>query len=139
VKNNKTKKVAGVDLSSDCFLYTPDLANTASWMFPVLVRGSEMKTRNLISMHLHRFDAMTAGLPETLRQKLWERLVGAATCMDMHVDRSVLTKTVDTPAQVAEPTSPVKEKPLKRDKHTEEMIAKADRMASAFLKTLGLD
>jgi hypothetical protein len=141
VKNNgKTKKVAGVDLSSDCFLYTPDLANTASWMFPVLVRGNEPLTRNQIVMHLHNFDARTAALPEALRQELWDNLRGCAVTHGIRAERRVFAAKSE---QAAEPTPTVqpsvKEKPLKRDRQTEEMLASADRMATAFLKSMGLD
>jgi hypothetical protein len=141
VKNNgKTKKVANVDLSSDCFLYTPDLANTASWIFPVLVRGDEAKTRNLITMHLHNFDVRTAALPCELRQELFDMLRGCAITHGLRAERRVFAAKNE---QAAEPTPtvqpPVKEKPLKRDKHTEETLARADRMATAFLKSMGLD
>jgi hypothetical protein len=130
VKNSKTKKVAGVDLSSDCFLYTPDVENTSVWLFPVLIRGDEAKTRNLISMHLHNFDVRTAGLSESLRQELWNMLRGCAVTHGIRAERRVFAAKNEAPTQTAEPTP---------DKHTEELIAKADHMASAFLKTLGLD
>jgi hypothetical protein len=97
-KNLKTKKVAGVDLNAECFLYAPDAENTSSWLFPVLVRGEEAKTRNLIVMHLHNFNVRTAALPDALRQKLWERLVGAEKCIDVHIERDILKKTIDTGA-----------------------------------------
>jgi hypothetical protein len=142
LKNNgKTKKVAGVDLNADCFLLTPDPANTSSWLFPVLVRGDEAKTRNLIVMHLHNFDERTAALAEALRQELWDMLRGCAIAHGIRAERRVFAANSETD-KTAVPlpvVSPVKEKPLKPDRHTEEMLASADRMATAFLKSMGLD
>ncbi len=138
MKSAKTRKVAGVDCNADAFLYTPDLENTSSWVFPVLIRGDESKTRNLISMHLHNFDVRTAALSESLRQELWDMLRGCAVTHGLRAER----RTFAAKNETAEPPPvqpPVIEKPLKPDKCTEELIAKADRMASAFLKSLGLD
>jgi hypothetical protein len=140
LKNGKTKKVAGVDCGSDCFLYAPDAENTSSWLFAVLVRGDEAKTRNLISMHLHNFDARTAGLPCELRQELWDMLRGCAVTHGLHAERRAFAAKNEAPTQTAEPpVQPPKEKPLKPDRRTEEMLARADRMATAFLKSMGLD
>ena len=135
-KSGKTRKVAGVDLNAACFLWTPDLENTGSWLFPVLVLGDEAKTRNQIVMHLHNFDVKTAALPCELRQELFDMLRGCAISHGLRAERRVFAAKNEAPTQTVQPP---KDKPLKRDKHTEELIAKADRMAAAFLKSIGLD
>lgn len=140
LKNGKTRKVAGVDLNAECFLHAPDPANTAGWIFPVLVRGDEAKTRNLIVMHLHNFDVRTAALSESLRQELYDMLRGCAVTHGIRAERRTFAAKNEAPIQTAEPpVQPPKDKPLKRDKHTEETLARADRMATAFLKSMGLD
>jgi len=112
-------------------------------MFPVLVLGDEPKTRNLIAMHLHNFDVRTAALSESLRQELWDMLRGCAVTHGLRAERRVFSAKNEEPTKATEPTPPVKppvkEKPLKSDRHAEELIAKADRMATAFLKSMGLD
>ena len=143
MNNGKTKKVAGVDLNADCFLHTPDLENTSSWIFPVLVLGDDAKTRNLIAMHLHNFDVRTAALPEALRQELWDNLRGCAVTHGLRAERRVFAAKNEEPAKAAEPP-PVKPpkmraKEIQIQKELKELAAMADIRADLFLKQLGLD
>ena len=142
--NGKTKKVAGVDLNAECFLYSPDLENTSSWIFPVLVRGDEMKTRNLIAMHLHNFDARTAGLSEALRQQLFDMLRGCAITHGLHAERRMFAAKSEASAIPAEPPPSVKPPKMRAEeiliqKELKQLAAMADIRADLFLKQLGID
>ena len=140
MKDGKTRKVAGMDLNADCFLYAPDLANTASWLFPVLLRGEEDKTRNLIVMHLHNFDGRTAGLPCELRQELFDMLRGCAITHGLRADRRTFAASSDAPTPAAAPVEvKVKQKPLKKDLYVEEVVAEQDRFCNELLRSLGLE
>jgi hypothetical protein len=147
LKNGKTKKVAGVDLNAECFLYSPDPENTSVWLFPVLVRGNDALTRNLITMHLHNFDARTAALSESLRQELWDMLRGCAVTHGLRAERRVFAAKNEEPTRAAEPPPPVEPpKPaepvivkLKKDPALERLIALADRRADELLRAMGLE
>jgi hypothetical protein len=138
--NRKTRKVAGMDLNADCFLYAPDLANTASWLFPVLLRGDEDKTRNLIVMHLHNFDGRTAGLTCELRQELFNMLRGCAITHGLRAERRTFAAKSDAPTPAAAPPVPVRVKVAKQepiDPETQAIYDDADAKATALLKRLG--
>lgn len=144
LKNAKTRRVAGVDLNADCFLYAPDAANTSGWLFPVLVRGDEPKTRNLIAMHLHNFDVRTAALSEALRQELWDMLRGCAITHGIRIERRVFAAKNEEPAKATEPQPPVKPPKMRAEeiqiqKELKELAAMADIKADLFLKQLGLE
>jgi len=75
-KGDKTKRVAGVDLSAKSFLYVGDLNDTSSWLLPVHVPGDAQKTINLLKNHLARFYEMKS-IPTAHKKNLWIALCGA--------------------------------------------------------------
>jgi len=126
--NTKTKRVAGVDLSPRCFAYVGDPDDTSTWKLPLHVLGDATKTVNAIKDSLGRFQ-QTQGIPEHLRESVRLLCIGAAIAHHVPVDRSVLTKTVVTPAQGAELTT----------QQLKELEAIADARADELLAALGLD
>ena len=141
LKNDKTKKVNGTDLSSRCFLWAPDTENTDSWCLPVFDPTSAAKTQNLLKNHLARFSEMKS-IPPAERPKLWERLIGA--CIAHGIDVSKHTepvKAAESPTVQVEPPKPAEPVILKikKDPEIERLIALADRRADEMLRAMGLE
>src|SRR5262249_18011385 len=85
-KGDKTKRVAGVDLSAKSFLFVGDLDDTSTWLLPIFVPGDAKKTVNLIKNHLARFYEMKS-IPEQHRRDLLIALCGAAKAHGLIVNR----------------------------------------------------
>jgi hypothetical protein len=134
--NRRTKKVAGIDLSLEVFAYVGCPKDTSTWLFPVLVRGDEAKTRNLIKSGLHHFDAVKK-LPEEMRQEVWNVLRGAALANGLHAERRTFAATA--PEAPSLPGGERPTEPVLSTKRLKELTALADARADAFLAGLGLD
>ena len=105
-------------------------------MLPVLILGDEQKTVNILKVHQHRFDAMTADIPCEFRQELWEMLRGCCITRGIACERRTFVAPAEVPKRVIEP------RPMQAAVHLEpsrEMVALADARAKAFLKSLGLE
>jgi hypothetical protein len=146
-KGEKTKRVNGVDCNSRCFAYVGNPDDTSSWHLCVHVLGDTEKTINAVKNALGRFD-QTKGIPEDQRETVRLLCIGAAIAHGVRVDRSILTKTVETPARTAETTPTVQPAPKpaqvivkrkKEDRALEAAIALADRRATELLRSLGLE
>jgi hypothetical protein len=135
----KTKRCHGVDLHSRCFAYVGDEEDTSTWHCCIHVLGDPAKTVNAIKNSLSRFDE-TKGIPDSEREAVWHTVRGAALAHNVRVDRSILTRKAEAPAQVAEPKPPKVEahKPL-RDKKLNDLAALFDRQADLFLRQLGIE
>src|SRR5258708_4858134 len=107
---DKNKGMDGVDLHFRCFAYVGDESDTSTWHCCIHVLGDPAKTVNAIKNSLARFDE-TKGIPDSERGAVWHTVRGAALAHNVRVDRSILTKKTEAPAQVAEP------KPLKVKAH----------------------
>jgi len=123
-EERKTKKVAGVDLSSSSFAYVGDLNDTATWRHPLYVPGDTPKTVNLIKTALHRF-ADTKGVPEAERQSTWLMIVGAAKCQGIQVQKQAPAMAKTAQLRDAE------------DREMKSVLAEGELAAERFLKQLG--
>jgi hypothetical protein len=131
MKNGKTRKVGGTDLSMKCFLHIGDPENTSSWLLPVHDPTSAAKTQNLLKGHLAQFAQMKS-IPAAERGRLWERLIGAC------IAHGIPVRADDVPAEPVKPTEPPKlVEPI--DPKALAIFADADRKATAFLKSLGYE
>ena len=82
----KTKKVAGVDLSSACFAYVGDEKDTSTWKLPLFIPGNVSLTRNHVKNAIARF-AETKGIPVIERATVWQMIAGAAKAQGISVQR----------------------------------------------------
>jgi|HubBroStandDraft_6_1064221.scaffolds.fasta_scaffold102345_1 hypothetical protein len=145
MKDGKTKKCDGVQLSSNRFAYVGDESDTSTWHFVVHVLGNEQKTINGIKNALYRFD-QTNAIPQERRAEVWHTLRGAALSHGIKVEPREFPAPV-VPAQITEqpPATPVIEEPeiyIPTEKELREryrLEAMADHAASAFLKSWGME
>lgn len=72
----KTKRVAGEDLTSDCFAYVGDKDDTSTWKLPIKFSTDE-KTKSHIRNALARFN-QTKGIPAGEKDKVKAKLEAAA-------------------------------------------------------------
>ena len=77
VKDRKTKRVAGVDLTSDCFAYVGDPNDTSTWKLPIKFPGDDAKTKRHIRNTLARFN-QTQGIPANKRSAVLALIRAAA-------------------------------------------------------------
>ena len=73
----KTKRVAGEDLTADCFAYVGDPDKTDSWKLPIKGFSSDDKTKRHIRNALARFN-QTKGIPDDEKAKVKAKIVAAA-------------------------------------------------------------
>ena len=134
MKRSKTKRVGTpkglVDLDPSCFAFVGDESDTSTWLFPILVRGDEALTVNLIKNALHRFD-VTKGLPDSERTATWYALFGAARSHGIPVERREFIKPT-----VEAPKAELMAAEL-NDADLAAAIAEADRKSDAMLRMLG--
>jgi hypothetical protein len=76
IKEAKTKRVAGEDLTAECFAYVGDPEKTSSWKLPIKF-SDEAKTKRHIRNALARFSS-TKGIPEDEKAKVKAKIVAAA-------------------------------------------------------------
>jgi hypothetical protein len=136
MKNLKTKKVAGVDLSASSFAYVGDVRDTNTWKLPIHFPGDQTKTTNHIKDALGRF-SQTLAIPDEHREMVRHTIAGAAKAHGIKVEDSFsrpATKTQETEAEIA------MQRELKKLKaELGGMEAIEDFRADAFLKALGLE
>jgi hypothetical protein len=135
---SKTKRVSGVDLGPDCFAYVGNIEDRLTWLCPLLVRGDEAKTVNLIKSSLFRFN-QTKGLPDHERVNVWYTLFGAARSHGIHVERREFPRTTPEPPAAEVKAIEIDEKQGITDRELAVLLAQADQRADAFLKQLGLE
>lgn len=75
-KEKKTKRVAGEDLTADCFAYVGDKDDTSTWKLPIKFSTDE-KTKSHIRNALARFN-QTQGIPAGEKSKVKAKIVAAA-------------------------------------------------------------
>ncbi len=134
MKNERTKRVAGIDLSPRCFAFVGDPDETSTWKLPIHFPGDAAKTINFVRDALGRFE-QTQGIPNEQREKVWHTVRGAALCLGLKVNEPAAPRIEGQPSV----EKLVAEKPLKRDKRVDAIFADADRRATAFLKSIGFD
>jgi hypothetical protein len=77
LRDKKTKKVDGADLTADCFAFVGDEGDTSTWKLPIKFPGDEEKTKTHIRNALARF-GQTKGIPADEKDKVWKKIVAAA-------------------------------------------------------------
>lgn len=83
-KEKKTKRVAGEDLTADCFAYVGDAEDTSTWKLPIKF-STEAKTKRHIINALARF-SQTKGIPADEKAKVKAKIVAAAKEHGIEVD-----------------------------------------------------
>ena len=124
----KTKKVAGVDLSSACFAYVGDEKDTSTWKLPLFIPGNVSLTRNHVKNAIARF-AETKGIPVIERATVWQMIAGAAKAQGISVQRET-----PEPAK-SETVKPVQ--PDAEDADFKSALALGHLAAERFLEKLG--
>lgn len=76
-KEQKTKRVDGVDLPPSSFAYVGDPSRPDTWKLPIEFPGDEEKTKSHIRNALARFN-QTEGIPEDERAKVKAKILAAA-------------------------------------------------------------
>jgi hypothetical protein len=74
----KTKTVAGVALTAECFAYVGDPEKTSTWKLPIKFPGDDAKTKSHIRNALARFD-QTQGIPADKKAEVKAKIHAAAT------------------------------------------------------------
>jgi hypothetical protein len=72
----KTKRVAGEDLTADCFAYVGDESKTETWKFPLHFSSKEKSARHVRNA-LARFD-QSKGIPADEKPKVKAKIIAAA-------------------------------------------------------------
>lgn len=75
-KDAKTKRVAGEDLTADCFAYVGDKDDTSTWKLPIKF-STDAKTKSHVRNALARFN-QTKGIPDDEKAKVKAKIVAAA-------------------------------------------------------------
>jgi len=144
---SKTKKVAGVDLSENCFAYVGDESDTSTWKLPIHFPGDQTKTVNFIKDALGRFHSMER-IPAENIENVRFTIVGAAKACGVKVDETFIRRAGKTPLTNCQPQSKVQpteaELAMHRElKELEAELASGEAMddykAQAILKALGID
>jgi Escherichia/Staphylococcus phage prohead protease len=76
VRDKKTKRVDGEDLTADCFAWVGDANDTSTWKLPIKFPSDE-KTKSHIRNAIARF-GQTKGIPEDKKAGVWKKIVSAA-------------------------------------------------------------
>jgi len=140
MKQGKTKKISGIDLSSSSFAYVGNQDDKDSWQVPLFVPGDTSKTANLIKNAIHRFCEMKR-VPKEVRGQVWQRVVGAALAHGIECDAKFEAKPesrdeVQAEVKVVELNEVG---PVPTDEGLSEVLALADRRADEMLRMLGLE
>jgi hypothetical protein len=83
----KTKKVDGVDLTSDCFAFVGDPEKTSTWKLPLKFPGDDEKTKSHIRNALARFE-QTEGIPADEKDKVKAKIDAAAKAAGIDVSEN---------------------------------------------------
>jgi hypothetical protein len=100
-KAMKSKKVAGVDLGSDCFAFVGNVEDPKTWKLPIYVPGNVPLSRNLLKSALYRF-ADTKDIPASERRTVALTLNGAAKAMGIRVQQPPSTLPVNVHPETAQ-------------------------------------
>jgi hypothetical protein len=135
---SKTKKVSGISLGAECFAYVRDKSDGAGWRFPIYFPGNQLLTANHIKNALSRFGE--SKIPKNLRQKTWDRIVGAAMAYGITVPAE-LEETYSPQNAIVEAEENIKlPVPLDAaDLEEEERDARNDRVAEKLLNRWGIN
>lgn len=96
-ENQRTRKVAGVDLSHFHFAYVGDGEDPATWKIALHFPGDYPKTVNAVKSALFRFSS-TRGIPVGQRRAVWNRIVGAAIALGIKSQRDQTVEITDEEA-----------------------------------------
>jgi hypothetical protein len=105
-KEKKTKRVAGEDLTADCFAYVGDPEKTETWKLPIKF-STDAKTKRHIRNALARI-GQTKGIPADEKEKVKAKIVAAAKDHGIDVDeesgksvavRDLIKARIDTAAE----------------------------------------
>lgn len=99
LRAGKTKKVDGVDLTSDCFAFVGDSEDPSTWKLPIKFPGDEEKTKSHIRNALARFN-QTKGIPADKKAGVWKKIVAAAKKAGVKVSESDSIRSLLTPEQL---------------------------------------
>jgi len=77
LKEKKTKRVDGADLTVDCFAHVGDPEKTDTWQLPIKFPGDEEKTKSHIRNALARFE-QTEGMSADEKAKAKKKIIAAA-------------------------------------------------------------
>jgi len=77
LKEKKTKRVDGADLTADCFAHVGDPDDTSTWKLPIKFPGDDEKTKSHIRNALARFE-QTEGMSAEEKKKARAKIVAAA-------------------------------------------------------------
>jgi hypothetical protein len=77
LKEKKTKRVDGADLTADCFAHVGDPDDTSTWKLPIKFPGDDEKTESHIRNALARFE-QTEGMSAEDKKKARAKIVAAA-------------------------------------------------------------
>jgi hypothetical protein len=134
-KDKKTKRVAGEDLTADCFAYVGDPEKTDTWKLPIKFSDDE-KTKRHIRNALARFD-QTKGIPEDKKDEVKAKIVAAAKKNGIDVEEEGQKTTRILTAAKAAIKTIVKERlaELVKDSAVEKGLYEVARFAD-FLESL---
>jgi hypothetical protein len=96
-ENQKTRRVAGVDLSASHFAFVGDVEDPATWKIALHFPGDHLKTVNAVKSALFRFDS-SQGIPVGQRRAVWNRIVGAAIALGIKSQRDKVVAVTDQEA-----------------------------------------
>lgn len=91
-KEAKTKRVAGEDLTADCFAYVGDKDSTDTWKLPIKFSG-KAKSKRHIANALARFD-QTEGIPAEEKESVKAKIVAAAKEHGIEVAEKAISDTI---------------------------------------------
>ena len=77
VKEKKTKRVDGADLTADCFAHVGDPDDPETWKLPIKFPGDDEKTKSHIRNALARFE-QTEGMSADEKKKAKRKILAAA-------------------------------------------------------------
>jgi hypothetical protein len=93
--SGKTRKINGVDCGPNCFAHVGNPEDPNTWLFCVRVLGDNDKTINAVKTTLHNFERQKQAIPLGQRAAIWNRLVGAALCLGLVVQKDPVVTVTD--------------------------------------------
>lgn len=96
LKEKKTKRVDGVDLTASCFAHVGDPEDPETWKLPINFPGDEEKTKSHIRNALARFE-QTEGMSDEEKKAARKKIVAAAKEHGIEVgeaDKAAVARTI---------------------------------------------